>query len=98
MEILPSDILPLLFSFLPSFTELGRMASVSKEFNQIINRDESLWMSLCFDWWGDQLEFKPFDAVHTQLNNIGNNHVLSWAQSQVLSFNPIFSWKWFGKC
>lgn len=95
-SLLPSDILYLLFSFLP-FQELGRMASVSKKFNGIINKDERFWKSLCLDWWDDQLEFKPFQTMYNLDLTVEYTHPLSWTQEKLL-FNPIFNWKWFAKC
>lgn len=63
------------------------MARVSKIFNAIINKDDRFWKSLCTDWWQNkQREWRePFAP-------------LDWVQENAYSLNPMFTWKWFGKC
>src|SRR5690242_12945163 len=94
---LPFDIIVLFISFLPSFTELGRMACVSKEFNRIINTDERFWKVLCLDWWSRQEDCENI-SYYFQESQVECAHPLEWIHAQAYSFDPEFSWKWFGKC
>jgi len=88
-DILPLDMVELVVSFLP-ISALGRMATVSKRVNSIMSKDK-IWKSACITLWNDCPELRDI----LQKTNI---HPLIWIQDQLISFNNMYSWKWFGKC
>jgi len=88
--ILPPDVLSLLVFYLPSFTELGKLASVSKNFHNLITSNQDKYLEyFCVDWWNNYLGKKHLNSLSISLQ---------WIQRSALDYNPLFSWKWFGHC
>lgn len=65
---LPKELLHLIFSFIPSITELLQLSRVCKRF-QSEALDNTLLRKLCYQWWeaeGFNEKFMPLDLVYNE--------------------------------
>jgi hypothetical protein len=84
-ETVPTDVLSVLFSFLPSTRELGVLSCVCKRFNKLLKEDKKPWECLCVKWWA-QNEF--------DLQIILEKEVVR----ECIELDKSKSWRWFCSC
>jgi len=88
LSTIPVDVLYIIFSYLPSTIDFGRLCQVCKKFQQIITENESLWRFQCLKWW----ENHP-------LSRITDNGVkIDIVMKDCLELNQEKNWSWLGKC
>jgi len=50
-EQLPEEILSHILSFLPTFSDFGRVSNCCQRFLEIPRREHTIWKNSCFNWW-----------------------------------------------
>jgi hypothetical protein len=81
-EIIPSELVAHIFSFISSLSQLRQLSFVCKSFHLIIKDNSQLWKNGCLQWW----EEKRFTGVQ-----------LNWIFDQTNKV-AVRDWKWFAKC
>jgi len=84
-ELIPRDVLSVLFSFLPSTRDLGTLSCVCKRFNQHLREDKRPWVCLCLKWW-TQNDFDMQISLEKEV------------VKECLELDCSKNWRWLGSC
>jgi len=83
---LPSELLCMILSFIPSIRQLRQLSRVCKRFYRKINEDSTLWKNICVKWWKD----KSYDE-HVQIEEV-------YKECNMVGALERRNWMWFSKC